>query len=248
MLLSNKVAIVTGGARGIGRAICLALADSGANIVVADVLEDEAGQTAEDVRRLGSDAMFVHTDVSCEDSVKELYGRVLEHFGGVDILINNAGLCRMIPIIEIEVQEWDRVMAVNLRGTFLMSREAMKIMKQKRSGKIINIASAAAKTGGRCAGAHYSASKAGIICFTKSLALQVAPYGINVNAIAPGPTSTEMTEEWGEQVNEQFAAQIPLGHYAEPEDIANAAVFLASEKARFITGEILDVNGGLVMD
>jgi len=154
----------------------------------------------------------------------------------------------MIPILQIQVEEWDKIMAVNLRGTFLTSREAFRIMKEKKSGKIISLASAAAKIGGLAAGAHYSASKAGIICFTKSLALQAAPFRINVNAVCPGPTCTEMTDAWGDETNKAFADRIPWKQYAQPKDIANAVVFLASDKSRYMTGEIIDVNGGLVMD
>jgi len=246
--LAGKVAIVTGGAQGIGRAICCALAERGSNIVIADLKKQQAEETAEAVEKLGRKALCLQTDVSSEESVKELFKRVLEEFGTADILVNNAGICRMIPILEIDVVEWDKIMAVNLRGTFLMCREAFEIMKGKGAGKIINLASAAAKIGGLAAGAHYSASKAGVMCFTKSLALQAAPYKINVNAVAPGPTATEMTDAWGDETNEAFAARIPWKEYAQPEDIANAVVFLASNKARYLTGEIIDVNGGLIMD
>jgi 3-oxoacyl-[acyl-carrier protein] reductase len=169
-------------------------------------------------------------------------------YGRVDILVNNAGICRMIPILDITVSEWDKILAVNLRGTFLMSREAFRIMKEQGSGKIVSIASAAAKIGGLAAGAHYSASKAGVICFTKSLALQAAPFHINVNAVCPGPMATEMTDAWGDKTNDAFKAKIPFGDYGVPQDVANAVAFLVSDKAKYITGEILDVNGGLVMD
>jgi len=246
-MLEKKVAVVTGGGQGIGRAICLALASEGADIAVADINAENAEQTVKLVRELGSKSIFIKTNVADEQSVKQLY-KILADFGSPDILVNNAGICRMVPVLDIEVDEWDDIMAVNLRGTFLMSREAFRIMKSRRQGKIINMASAAAKLGGLAAGAHYSASKAGVICFTKSLALQAAPFKINVNAVCPGPTSTEMTAAWGDETNEAFAAHIPWKEYAAPEDIANAVVFLASDKSRYITGEIIDVNGGLVMD
>lgn len=243
--LRDRVAMVTGGARGIGRAICMALADAGARVIVADVDAEGASETAQGLSRPGRP---VRTDVSSEDSVKALYASLAETENRLDVLVNSAGICRMIPIPDITVQEWDRILAVNLRGTFLTCREAFRIMKAQGRGRIVNIASAAAKIGGLAAGAHYSASKAGVICFTKSLALQAAPHRINVNAVCPGPTATEMTDAWGEEANAAFKAKIPFREYAEPRDVANAVVFLASDRARYITGEILDVNGGLVMD
>jgi 3-oxoacyl-[acyl-carrier protein] reductase len=246
--LQGRVAVVTGGAQGIGRAICETLARGGATVVVADLNKDGAAATARAISAAGGRAEAAQVDVSDEASVKELYANVLGVAKRLDILVNNAGICRMIPILDIAVEEWDRIMAVNLRGTFLMSREAFRIMKELRAGKIVSIASAAAKLGGLAAGAHYSASKAGVICFTKSLALQAAPFKVNVNAVCPGPAATEMTDAWGAKVNADFAAKIPWQEYGRPEDVADAVCFLASDRARYITGEILDVNGGLVMD
>jgi len=246
--LKDQVAIVTGGAQGIGRAIGETLARDGATVIVADLNMEAAMATARAINDTGARAVAAQVDVSDEASVKALYAQVLGVAKRVDILVNNAGICRMIPILDIEVEEWDRIMAVNLRGTFLMSREAFRHMKERGSGKIVSIASAAAKIGGLAAGAHYSASKAGVICFTKSLALQAAPFKINVNAVCPGPAATEMTDAWGSDVNKAFAAKIPWQEYGRPEDIAEAVCFLCSPRARYITGEILDVNGGLVMD
>ncbi len=246
--LSEQVAVVTGGGRGIGRAIAEVLAGEGAHVVIGDMDLDGANETVSFITASGGLATAMELNVAEEDQVKAFYDKVLAQCGRLDILVNNAGICRMIPILDIEVEEWDRILAVNLRGTFLMSREAFRIMKEKNAGKIVSIASAAAKIGGLAAGAHYSASKAGVICFTKSLALQAAPFKINVNAVCPGPAATEMTDAWGDDVNKAFAAKIPWQEYGRPEDIAEAVCFLASQRAKYITGEILDVNGGLVMD
>ena len=244
--MEGRVAVVTGGAQGIGRAICLTLAREGADLVIADMDMDGAKETAAMVK--DRQVLTLHVDVSSEESVKQLYSDAMDKFSKIDVMVNNAGICRMIPIIDIEVAEWDKIMAVNLRGTFLMSREAFRLMIKQGGGRIINIASASAKIGGVAAGAHYSASKAGVVCFTKSLALQAAPYKINVNAVSPGPVETALTEAWGEEINTSFAAIIPWKEYGKPQDVAEAVAFLASDKARYITGEILDVNGGLVMD
>jgi 3-oxoacyl-[acyl-carrier protein] reductase len=192
-------------------------------------------------------------DVSDEAGVEGLYASLDatgSPFGGrpVDVLVNNAGICPTTPVVDIRAEEWDRVLAVNLRGTFLMSREALRRMRTRGAGKIVSIASAAAKLGGLTAGAHYAASKAGVIALTKSLALAAAAHKVNVNAVCPGPTSTDMTDAWGTETNRAFAEKIPWKEYGKPQDIAEAVAFLASDRARYITGEVLDVNGGLVMD
>ena len=173
---------------------------------------------------------------------------VNEEFGRVDILVNNAGICSLTGIEDLSEEEWDEMLNINLRGVFFCSQAVTPIMKKQGHGKILNMASLAGKVGGVVVGAHYAASKAGVICLTKSFAKALAPYGINVNALAPGPIDTAMTQVWPQEMRENFAKQTPLGRFAQTEDLTEAALFLLSDGARHITGEILDVNGGLLMD
>ncbi len=248
MKSKNEVAIVTGAAHGIGRSIGLLFAEEGMQVALVDVDRPALDEVVRELRGQKKRVVGIVADVSSEQEVKNAVAATLKEFGRIDILVNCAGICRMIPLLQIEVADWDRTMAVNLRSVFLFSREVLPLMQSQRSGKIVNIASAAGKIGGVAAGAHYSASKAAVMCLTKSLALEAAPYKINVNAVCPGPIKTEMTDAWGQEENEAFAAKIPFKQYGEPADVAQAVLFLASDRARYITGEILDVNGGLIMD
>ncbi|MFQ6065925.1 MAG: SDR family NAD(P)-dependent oxidoreductase [bacterium] len=246
--LEGKIAVVTGGARGIGKAIAQALAKEDAQVILCDLDYKSVQNTANDIRNQGFATSAVKMDVSCSKEVKRVFEDILNKHARVDILINNAGICSLTPFEDISEEEWDKVISVNLKGTFLCCQAVMRAMISQRGGKIVNIASLAGKVGGILVGAHYSAAKAGIICLTKSLAKRMALYEVNVNAVAPGPIKTEMTEVWPENEKEKFRRLIPLGDFGNPEDVAETVLFLVSDRARFITGEIIDVNGGALMD
>ncbi len=248
MLLSGKVALITGAAGGIGRAISLRFAGEGATVGVCDLDLPRAEAVAAEARSAGGRAFACRLDVSEEREVQAFFPAFRAEHGRLDILVNNAGLCRNVSIEDIGGEEWDLYLRVNLKSVFLCSKEALRIMKAQRYGKLISLASAAGKIGGVVAGAHYAAAKAGVICLTKSLALQAAPFGIQANAIAPGPIATRMTEEWGPELTAALVEKIPLRRYGRPEEVAEVALLLASDRAGFITGEVINVNGGLVMD
>ena len=187
-------------------------------------------------------------DVTDREQIQAVVGAVCDTWGPIDILVNNAGIYEVLPFVEITERQWDRLLAVNLKGTFLCCQAVIPTMIRRGGGRIINIASSAGKTGGKLAGAHYSVSKAGVICLAKQLARELGSYGITVNAVAPGRIDTPMIQIASREENEAFRLQTPLGRLGTPEDVANAVVFLASDEASFITGEIVDVNGGLLID
>jgi len=247
MLLSNKVALVTGGSRGIGRAIALEMAREGADVVVNYASsEAKANEVARIISESGRQVLVVRTDVSRADQVEAMRKLVLERFSGVDILVNNAGVHHHLKSWEIDDDEWKRVLDVNLNGVFLCSRAFSREMRAKRWGRIINISSIIAFIGTDHE-AHYGASKAAVVGLTKSLALELAPYNITVNAIAPGLIDTDMTAGTTPEERKNALELIPLGRIGQPTDIAYAAVFLASDRASFITGQTLNVNGGEAM-
>jgi len=255
MRLEGKVAIVTGGAQGIGRAICLRYAKEGAKVVVADLKLEGAQAVADEIHAAGGQAVAVAVDVRDQSQVQKMVDTAVETFGGVDILVNNAGVGKIIPFFETTEQDWDFIFDVNCKGLLWCSQAAARRMiEQGRGGKIINLASQA----GRRGEAHvlaYCASKACVISMTQSMALALAPHKINVNAIAPGIVDTPFWEEvdrqfakiLGWEVGEpkrRFSEQIPIGRIEQPEDVAGAAVFLSSSDADYITQQCLNVDGG----
>ena len=245
--LKDKVVVITGGGGGIGLACALAFAAEGAKVVVADVNAAAAEKAA---REVGSTekAVAVRVDVTSPGSIQVMFEAAVAAFGKVDVLVNGAGIFHRTPIDDLTVDEWDQLMAINLKGVFLCSQAALKLMKPQRSGKIVNLASMGGQVGGIVAGADYSSSKAGVLCFTKSLAKNAGPFGINVNAVNPGVIDTPMTRPWGPELLQKRIDETPLGRLGTAEDVAQAVVFLASDAARFIHGTHLDVNGGIYMD
>ena len=247
MRLPNKVAVITGGAQGIGRAIALGMGREGAKVVVADLQGDKAKTVADEVRTLGTDAIAVEVNVASEPSVNRLADQTFERFGRVDILINDAGVYLKSPVVSKSEEEWDRTLDVNLGGNFLCARAFVPAMRTQKSGRIISIASSIAHSGAR-EFADYAASKAGIIGFVKALARELGPDGITVNAICPGSANTEMPRR--HRSEEETMARLratPLGHVLEPEDIAGPILFLASDAAAYITGQAYNINCGTVM-
>jgi 3-oxoacyl-[acyl-carrier protein] reductase len=235
MELSGKAAVITGAARGIGAAIARYLASNGASVVIADISGEAAAGFVSELETEGFKAIAVQTDISDEKSVSGMMDMTLRKFGKVDILVNNAGIIDSNPIPEMKIEDWDKVMGVNLKGTYLCSKAAIDIMIKNGGGRIVNISSMAGQLGGLKVGPDYSASKAGIIGLTKSFARYGAKYGINVNAVCPGFIETEMTK------GRDDPASVPLGRLGMPEDVAKAVFFLASSLSDYITGATIDV-------
>jgi NAD(P)-dependent dehydrogenase (short-subunit alcohol dehydrogenase family) len=245
--LTGKIAIVTGAGQGIGRAIAFGMAREGASVVIAEINDEHALDLQRDLERQGHQALAIPTDVAREDAVDAMVKRCIAELGGIDILVNNAGIYPRCSVAEMSEELWDRVLGTNLFGAFLCARAAVPAFLQRKRGRIINLSSGAAFHGARN-GAHYTASKAGIIGFTKALALELAAHGITVNAICPGMTDTALPR--ANRTEEDILAHaqtIPLRRIAQPDDLAGPAVFLASDAAQFITGQALFVNGGSLM-
>jgi 3-oxoacyl-[acyl-carrier protein] reductase len=246
--LEGKVAIVTGGARGIGKAFCLRMAEEGAEVVAVDILDEQAQQTAEEIRTKGGSAIPLRIDITSEEDTLRMAAETVKQFGRIDILVNNAAMVYGItrkPFMEIPVAEWDKLIAVNLRGPFLCCRAVFPQMEKQGKGKIINIASEAPFTGSKNY-IHYVTSKGGIIGFTRALAAEVGQYGIRVNAIAPGLTDTEAARTLFDFAKYNVS-RISLGRLGQPDDLVGAIIFLSSDDSDFITGQTLVIGGGRYM-
>ena len=246
MELQNKVALVTGGAQGIGKTISEVLVRNGAHVVLGDVNLEGAQATAEAINNSGGSASAVKIDVSNPAEVKQVFDSIMKDKKPVDILINNAGITRDGLMIRMKELDWDSVLNINLKGTFLCSQQAAKQMMKQKSGVIVNIASIVGVMG-NFGQANYSASKAGVIGLTKTLAREVASRGIRVNAVAPGFIDTEMTRVLDESVRQSLIEQIPMAKLGLPEDVARCVAFLVSDRSSYITGQVINVNGGMLM-
>jgi len=247
MLLEGKVAIVTGASRGIGRSVAIALAKAGAKVVI-----NYAGNVtaAEEVKTIieaaGGQGMLMQADVASNEAVAAMVKQTMDTFGRIDILVNNAGITRDNLLMRMKEEDWDAVMNTNLKGVFMCTKQISKVMMKQKAGKIVNMTSVVGLMG-NAGQSNYAAAKAGVIGFTKSMAKELASRGITVNAIAPGFINTDMTAVLSEQVKEGLATKIPAGRLGDPEDVSAAVIFLVSDSANYITGQTLNVDGGMVM-
>ena len=244
--LDGKIAVVTGAARGIGRTIAEALAREGADLALCDCQVEWLNDTVASVQSMGRKAFAGAADVGNAAAIETFVGQVMENCGRIDILVNNAGITRDKLLIRMSDDDWDQVIRINLTGTFLLSRAVAKIMMKQRTGCMVNIASIIGLIGnaGQC---NYAASKAGVIALSKSMAKELAGRGIRVNAVAPGFIVSKMTDALSEDVRNQMMAAIPAGRFGTADDVAKSVVFLASDDAAYVTGQVLSVNGGMVM-
>jgi 3-oxoacyl-[acyl-carrier protein] reductase len=246
-MLSGKVALVTGGSRGIGRAIALKLAEQGANVAVNySGSEAKANEVVDEIKAMGREAFAIQANVADADAVTAMVKETVSHFGSLDVLVNNAGITRDNLIMRMKEDDWDAVINTNLKGVFNSTKAVSRQMMKQKAGRIINIASVVGVCG-NAGQANYVAAKAGVIGLTKTTAKEFAARNITVNAIAPGFIVTDMTDELNEEVKEAMLSQIPLSRFGKADDIANAVCFLASENSGYITGQTLQVDGGMVM-
>lgn len=243
MRLKDKVALITGAGSGIGEATAIRFSEEGAKVVINDVDLENANKVAGKIKANGGEAMVLKADISKKDEVENMIKQIVERFGRLDILVNNAGINRDAFAKKMTEEDWDRVININLKGTFLCAQAALKVMGKQNYGRIINTSSIGAL--GNLGQANYAASKCGVIGLTKTLALECARYNINVNCVAPGATKTPMTAKIPKEIADRITEKIPLKRFAEPREIANMHVFLASDEASYITGQVIFVDGGI---
>ena len=246
MDLKGKVALITGAAQGIGKIITLLLAENGADIAICDINSKKLQETKKEIESLGKKCVAAKVNVASSKEAEQMAGQVMDEYKQIDILINNAGVIRDSFLIRMKEEDWDMVLNINLKGTFNFTKAVVKHMSKQKSGKIVNISSVVGVRG-NIGQANYSASKAGIIGLTKTTALEFASRGINVNAVAPGFIDTDMTKSIPEKIKKEMKKQIPLDRLGTPQDIARVVYFLVSEASSYITGQIINVNGGMYM-
>ena len=245
--LDGQVAVVTGGAVGLGREIGQAFAEAGADIVIGDISESTGQQAADEITQLGRRGVYVHTDVTKVADCRNLIAEAVNQLGRLDILVNNAGIYPAVTIPDTTEELWDLVLDLNLKGAFFCAQAAAAVMKERKYGRIISMSSQSAHSGSLATWAHYAASKGGIISMSKSFASYLAPHGVTVNCLAPGPHRTYREEEWSEEWEQTMIDHTPMGHLGNPKHLASTVLFLASEYADYITGATVDINGGWLM-